>query len=347
MDATRTRKRPWYRLHLSTYLVLLVPLSVLVLVGVAGYGEGVFLCAMGRPPYRSVEHGWPLVHMDRTEEDDLAPEAIASAEEGFRSESLFRWATKTGNGGDLISLRWGWNEAANWKQTGSVVIVRKVALAVNLLVAAAICAAITGPYEWWRRRRFRYSLRSLLVLFVAVAAILGWWRWRANQHDREVAAIEQLEKLGYGLDCQYRGPIWLARLVGEQRLHFFLSANTSEYVPPDPFGKSKPEVADGRKVIDLATELDTLTAVGLHGDLKIEDAQWAGLTGMKNLEELYVEETRISDFGIACLAKLPKLRVLVVTKLDDASVAKLRRALPKCEITGPVDAAPKPGEGFF
>ncbi len=37
MDATPTRKRPWYRLHLSTYFVLLIPLSVLVLVGVPGY----------------------------------------------------------------------------------------------------------------------------------------------------------------------------------------------------------------------------------------------------------------------------------------------------------------------
>ncbi len=68
---------------------------------------------------------------------------------------------------------------------------------------------------------------------------------------------------------------------------------------------------------------------------------------MKDLEDLVLDETRISDFGIACLAKLPKLRLLVVTKLDDASVAKLRRALPKCEITGPADAATKPGLGFF
>ena len=63
MDATPTRKAPWYRLHLSTYFVLLIPLRRSVLVGVPGYtldfapwigsswGEAGMLVR--------TEHGWP------------------------------------------------------------------------------------------------------------------------------------------------------------------------------------------------------------------------------------------------------------------------------------------------
>ena len=332
--------------------MLLVPLSLWVLVAVPAYNEGLVYCATGMPSYRFVEHGWPLVHMDRIDLDSLTADEVASAEEELRLESSFRWAKNTGTGGNWVLPGWGWwgwNEAANWKQTGAVAVIHKVALAINLLVAVAICAAVAGPYEWWRKRRFRYSLRSLLVLFVVVAAVFGWGRWRANQRSREAAAIEQLEKLGYAVDCRYWGPIWLARLVGEHHLSIFICAHQLQFVL-DPFGVRGPESMDRRKVLDLVTELRTFTEVNLSGDLHdlhIEDAQWAKLAEMKDLEDLVLDETRISDFGIACLAKLPKLRLLVVTKLDDASVAKLRRALPKCEITGPADAATKPGLGFF
>ena len=37
-----------------------------------------------------------------------------------------------------------WGNAANWKQTGDVVVMHKAALAINLLVAVAICAAIAA-----------------------------------------------------------------------------------------------------------------------------------------------------------------------------------------------------------
>ncbi len=227
MDAAPPRKRPWYRLHLSTYFVLLVPLSLWVLVAVPAYNEGLVYCATGMPSYRFVEHGWPLVHMDRIDLDSLTADEVASAEDELRLESSFRWAKNTGTGGNWVLPGWGWwgwNEAANWKQTGAVAVIHKVALAINLLVAVAICAAVAGPYEWWRKRRFRYSLRSLLVLFVVVAAVFGWGRWRANQRSREAAAIEQLEKLGYAVDCRYWGPIWLARLVGEHHLSIFICA---------------------------------------------------------------------------------------------------------------------------
>ncbi len=79
--APPTRKRPWYRLHLSTYLVALVPLGILVLTAVPGYTVDDFdakLLSLGSVTDRSgaviatfagnlahQEHGWPLVYLDR------------------------------------------------------------------------------------------------------------------------------------------------------------------------------------------------------------------------------------------------------------------------------------------
>ena len=228
MDAAPTRNRPWYRLHLLTYLVLLVPLGVLVLVGVPGYTViGVHVWwgpGAGTAYYQYQEHGWPLVHLDRKAVVGPAPQSgttvlgDSSLDDEFRSASSLRRAMKTGTqsfGGPDSS---GWRDPASWKQTGTAVAVHKAALAVNLLVAVAICAAIAGPYEWWRRRRFRYSLRSLLVMFVMAAAIFGWCRWQFNQRSREKAVIDRVERLGFCVSSRYWGPIWLARLAGENHL---------------------------------------------------------------------------------------------------------------------------------
>ena len=195
MDATPTRRRPWYRLHLSTYFVLLIPLSALVLVGVPGYtldfapwigsswGEAGMLVR--------TEHGWPLVHLDRVVAPGWPEERLRSR----KTEASFRWASAISVLDDGAARGLAWGNAANWKQTGDVVVMHKAALAINLLVAVAICAAIAAPYEWWRRRRFQYSLRGLLVLFVVAAAVFGWGRWQANERKREAAVIEQLSKL--------------------------------------------------------------------------------------------------------------------------------------------------------
>ena len=61
-------------------------------------------------------------------------------------------------------------------------------------------------------------------------------------------------------------------------------------------------------------------------------AQWERLAEMRNVEELGVDRPPISDAEMACLAKLPKLRVLRIDKLDEASRARLQKALPKCSV---------------
>jgi hypothetical protein len=326
MDATPTRKRPWYRLHLSTYVVLLVPLGVLAIVAIPGYPDSLIMNSSLGGSVIFHEHGWPLVHLDRMVLLSSAgwPVDPQLLTEKFPSSSSFRWATPTDT--EMVDSPPGleWLGLSHWKQTGVKVAVHKAALAVNLLMAVTICAVIAGPYEWWRRRRFRYSLRTLLLLFVPAAAVLGWGRWQANQHDREQAVIEQLEKLGCEVTERYCGPVWLARLVGEVHLSILHCADTID----GPSMKN----ADRQKMLDLAARLPTVTHLSLTGDEHMTDAQWARLGQLKNLEELRLYGGRISDFAVACLAKLPKLRALGFVNLDEADVEKLQKSLPKCAV---------------
>ncbi|MGO8689907.1 MAG: hypothetical protein ACLQLG_09750 [Thermoguttaceae bacterium] len=348
MDATPTRRRPWYRLHLSTYFVLLIPLSALVLVGVPGYtldfapwigsswGEAGMLVR--------TEHGWPLVHLDRVVAPGWPEERLRSR----KTEASFRWASAISVLDDGAARGLAWGNAANWKQTGDVVVMHKAALAINLLVAVAICAAIAAPYEWWRRRRFQYSLRGLLVLFVVAAAVFGWGRWQANERKREAAVIEQLSKLHCDVGAQYWGPVWLARLVGWDR---FPILHRPEYIYwpvvgsagvchfPDTFPEGFSAGPDGGpsssefgKMLERAAGLPTVSHFYLYAHGDIADANWEQLARLKSLEEVCLDGNRISDFGVACLAKLPNLRRLFVQHLDEATRAKLQKALPKCRV---------------
>jgi hypothetical protein len=319
MDATPPRKRPWYRLHLSTYFVLLVPLTVLVLVGAPGY----------KTDDSSWEHGWPLVHLVRRE---LADSFAFAPPRPSDTPPWLRWAQSTGaqDGPFALAETSGWRHAAGWKQTGTVVVVHKTALAANLLVAAAICAAVAGPYEWWRRRRFRYSLRSLLVFFLVAAVALGWCRRQANTRGQERTVIEQLEKLGCEVSERYWGPVWLARLVGEH-YPFILRCPDEVSGPADDPGEEGMIVRHAPGMFNLVVTLPTVRCLSLR-DTPTNDRQWAQLAEMKNLEQLDFPETQISDFAIACLVKLPKLRTLGVRNPDGATRAKLQKALPKCKI---------------
>ena len=124
MDATASvaaspaRPRPWYRLHLSTYIVLLIPLSALVLVAVPGYTVFRMPVWWGGATragiYTYQEHGWPLVYMDRKVVTSFAPPQChklafsGPLDEEFRSATSLRWATKTGTLPNWASGSPGW-----------------------------------------------------------------------------------------------------------------------------------------------------------------------------------------------------------------------------------------------
>ena len=65
-----------------------------------------------------------------------------------------------------------------------------------------------------------------------------------------------------------------------------------------------------------------------------DDEGAEALKGWVSLKELYLPDTRITDLGLASIATLQNLEVVYLerTKVTAAGVAKLKAAIPKCNI---------------
>jgi len=70
-------------------------------------------------------------------------------------------------------------------------------------------------------------------------------------------------------------------------------------------------------------------------DTQVTDAGLAHLIGLKKLRGLSLTGTQVTDAGLKQIAGLTQLEVLSLddTKVTDAGVTKLRKALPKCNIS--------------
>ena len=73
-----------------------------------------------------------------------------------------------------------------------------------------------------KRLRPRFTLRTLLVLVTAAAALFGWEEYVSWKEARAVRAIEKL----YGrVEYGHIGPEWLRRFAGEDYLRRVTSAS--------------------------------------------------------------------------------------------------------------------------
>ena len=81
-----------------------------------------------------------------------------------------------------------------------------------------------------------------------------------------------------------------------------------------------------------------LTLETLHVDgASVSDAGLAHLKTLTNLQDLHLSDNAISDAGLEHLEVLKKLKSLHIfnTNVTAAGIAKLKKALPDCDIWGP------------
>ncbi len=180
-------------------------------------------------------------------------------------------------------------------------------------------------------------------MFVVAAMVFGYFRSLANQRSREMALIEQAQKLGFAVSQRYWGPLWLTRLVSEQNLSILRCASTISSFGPVRSAFDKEPWDFDVNVFDVLGQLRNATRFALFGNVCLDDAHWARLAKMANLEELYFEAAPTSDAALACLAKLPKLRLLRIANLEEKDRVRLQKALPKCEIVSNSDDRPAGG----
>jgi hypothetical protein len=195
-----------------------------------------------------------------------------------------------------------------------------------------------------RRRRFVISVRSLMLLVLAVAVWLGWITYKARQQRIAVAAIREFGgSVAYdwevvsGKRTPTRGPWaprWLRRALGDEYFQEVVEVSLFDVsILEGPLQRPRPmtEVVMGHlgelprlKRLHLggnqATDEGLRNIVGLTclEDLDVWDAEELGdagiahLAGLKNLKCLLIENSRMTDLGIGRLKGLTGLEKLIL-----------------------------------
>ncbi len=197
-----------------------------------------------------------------------------------------------------------------------------------------------------RRRWFRFSLRTLLIVVTVASMPFGWVGWRLKQVRRERATLTSVEKLGG--DVSDRS--WFSGRVGRVHLDNW---QVSDLSPLVELKNLKVLRLASTQMSDLSplAELKNLKELGLANALL---SDLSPLAELKNLEGLWLAKTQVSDLStlvelknlerlwlvnmlvsdLSTLAELKNLEWLWLhnTQVSDEQVQELRQALPNCEI---------------
>jgi hypothetical protein len=193
-----------------------------------------------------------------------------------------------------------------------------------------------------KRRRFQYSLASLMLLTLVVSIGMSWIATKLRQKE----AADNVRGLGGWVryECEPRpGGFW--NLPGQT---FFSTVVEVEFgsasVTDAGFGRLTKEFTqlrelhlDGTPITDAGLKhlegLRQLQILELEY-MRVTDAGLEHLEGLRQLQGLGLEYTQVTDAGLEHLKGLKQLQTLGLTgtKVTDEGVARLQHALPKCMI---------------
>ena len=176
------------------------------------------------------------------------------------------------------------------------------------------------PRPW-----LQFRLRTLLIAILLLSLPLSWFAVRMRKARRQRAAVEAIERLGgyvaYDWETDWvvtpparkSYPAWLRRPLGDD---FFFDVVEASF---------------------LYSELDDEAATCLKGLANIEelyldhtritDAGLANIEGLTHLQKLTLDYTQITDTGLEHVAGLTPLRCLTIggTRITDAGLDHLKR----------------------
>ena len=196
-----------------------------------------------------------------------------------------------------------------------------------LVAVAGVGVVLASMLLWWLaalsfRLRFQFSIRSLLLLTVAVAIVGSWFAVKTREAKHKQQATEAILKLKGVVVYDYElgapigkakpaQPAWLRRLAGGD----FFDRVTIVHLPGD-------DAAELGPLQDLP-ELSTLWIIRCD----FTDAGLAGLEGLHRLSSLrfFDPAVNLTDDGLAHLEHLKRLTSLTVNgpKITDAGLKHL------------------------
>ena len=186
-------------------------------------------------------------------------------------------------------------EQFRWLSKGYPVLLALVSLAAMLLLLL-----LWFPIALVFRRRFQFTIRSLLLLTLIVSTWGSWFGVEMRAAKRQNEAVGVIEKLGGGVHYDWSGnpnpqppgPAWLRRVLGE----------------------------------DFFATVDGAFLEGSQGT----DGDMENLKGLTQLRYLVLSDTQVTDAGLEHLKRLPQLYILSLdsTQVTDAGLENLKGSLP-------------------
>ena len=181
-----------------------------------------------------------------------------------------------------------------------------------------------------RKRRFqvRYSLRTLLLLFLVSGC---WLAFRTHRMRIERRARETIESAGgsvafdyqidqdgqYKKDSKSSVPVWAINTFGEELFHRIAAVHLKGWVTPDYLDDGRLTLA---KVYRRPVADDTLENIATLSHLRcldlqmtdIENKDLARLSNLRRLRRLRIGGNRIDSIGLSHLQQLPELQYVDV-----------------------------------
>ena len=162
------------------------------------------------------------------------------------------------------------------------------------------------------RRWLRYSIRSLLLLVLALSIWLGWM---ANRAARQRHAAQALEQIGAKIFYEHswpnqfdkRVPAWVLNTIGEDWFYDVVGVSFSFPSFTD---------AELQAAMPHLHELSNLNVLFLDGT-KLTDESMPRITECKTLTTLNLDSTRITNEGLLKLKSLPHLQRLSIAVMPN------------------------------
>jgi len=212
-----------------------------------------------------------------------------------------------------------WLDWPHWHKGYAVLIA--VATVGLVLVAMLLWFLIAFLF---RQLRFQFSIRSLLVLTVAVAIVCSWMTVEMRRARERRDLVDEIQKAGGHVLYDYvdngsgklilkrSGPAWLRSLLGDD----FFSHVTVMVFDNTPITNAEMEHIRG------FTRLESLSL----NVTRVTDAGLEHIAGLTHIQFLQLGSTNVTDAGLQHLQALGKLCVLNLgnTHITDTGLWQLQ-----------------------
>lgn len=163
----------------------------------------------------------------------------------------------------------------------------------------------------WIAARLRISVRTLMLVVLAVAGSLGWVERRARIQREAVAAIETMPgNVLYDWEWKGRWPISRRRPIWRNRLSKWLGEDYfNTVVCVNVYGaEPRRRALSADQVLAFVSRLDRLNYFRLYGCPDVTDAEFARREALTGLRELDVDLTPPTGAGLRVVRGTRELR---------------------------------------